>query len=231
MNADGSAPLKIPTDPRYRLLQPAWSPDGKHLFARRWDGLYRISLDAPEGKTEERLVEELAQWPSPSRDGRFLYFYALRPIGDSNEIRGDLADGRTLRRLDLATGKAEDVPVAALPGGALAPQISPDGRRLAFARRVSGGHHHLARRYLCRPHRPPGARPGDGRRAGGDGPHRDRSHHGVRQPAAGSPSPPGTIPAAGTSGKLRWMAESRSASRAPRASTCTRSGASTAASS
>lgn len=150
MNADGSDPRHIPTDPRYRLLQPAWSPDGKHLFARRWDGLYRISL---EGK-EEKLVDAPAEWPSPSRDGRFLYFYALRPIQDSNEIRGDLADGRTLRRLDLATGQAEDVPVAALPGGVLAPQISPDGRRLAFARRVPGGtttwrgHVHAARTVL-----------------------------------------------------------------------------------
>lgn len=135
MNLDGSEPRKIPTDSRYRLLQPAWSPDGKHIYAIRWDGIYRISLD---GK-EERLIEEQAEWPSPSRDGRYLYFYALTPLEDGNATRGDLADGRKLRRLELSTGRAEDVPVAALPGGALAPEISPDGRRIAFARRVPGG--------------------------------------------------------------------------------------------
>jgi Tol biopolymer transport system component len=133
MNADGSGPRRVPTDPRYRLLQPAWGSDGKHLFARRGDGLFRIPLD---GKTEEQLVEGRVEWPSPSRDGRFLYFYALEGEG------GPLLDGRKLRRLDLsagAGGKAEDVPVAALPGGAMAPEISPDGRWLAFARRVPGG--------------------------------------------------------------------------------------------
>jgi Tol biopolymer transport system component len=135
MNADGSDPREIPTDPMYRFLQPAWSPDGKHLYALRWDGIYRISLDG----NQERLVEERAEWPSPSRDGRFLYFYALTPLQSGNANRGDLADGRKLRRLDLSTGKTEDVPVAALPGGALAPEISPDGRRIAFARRVPGG--------------------------------------------------------------------------------------------
>src|SRR5215213_1417652 len=135
MSSDGSNPRHIPTDPRYRLIQPAWSPDGKHLYALRWDGIYRISL---EGK-EEKLIEERAEWPSPSRDGRYLYYQALTPLEDSNEIRGDLLDGRRLRRLELATGKAEDVPVAALPGGAIAPEISPDGRRLAFVRRVKGG--------------------------------------------------------------------------------------------
>ena len=135
MNLDGSEPRKVPTDPRYRLLQPAWSPDGKHLYAIRWDGIYRISL---EGK-EEKLVEAQAEWPSPSRDGRYLYFYTLTPQANGNDTRGNLAEGRMLRRLELSTGKAEDVPVAALPGGALAPQISLDGRRLAFVRRVPGG--------------------------------------------------------------------------------------------
>ncbi len=70
MNADGSAPRRVPTDPRYRLLQPAWSTDGKHLFAKRGDGLFRIPLDGPDAKDakEELLVEGTVEWPSPSRD-------------------------------------------------------------------------------------------------------------------------------------------------------------------
>jgi Tol biopolymer transport system component len=130
MNADGSDPRLVSNDPQYRRLQPAWSPDGKQIFALRWDGLVRIPLD---GSKEDLLVEGTVEWPSPSRDGRFLYFQA------TDGPPGALLEGRRLRRLELATGKVEDVPVAALPGGAIAPEISPDGHRIAFARRVPGG--------------------------------------------------------------------------------------------
>jgi dipeptidyl aminopeptidase/acylaminoacyl peptidase len=81
------------------------------------------------------------QWPSPTPDGRYDYFHSTVNSG---------AD-RQLKRIELATGAIDDVtqpgarflaccgrPAYPLRLGEVAPEVSPDGRWLAFARKNPG---------------------------------------------------------------------------------------------
>lgn len=147
MNADGTdrAPL---TKESFRLLNgPAWHPSGDYIVARKhftsgrslgagemW--LYRV----PEGGagvqlTERRNDQQDAGEPVFSPDGDFLYWSEDMSGGSSFQYNKD-PNGTiyVIRRLELATGEVQDL--VRLPGGAVRPQPSPDGRSLAFVRRV-----------------------------------------------------------------------------------------------
>ena len=81
------------------------------------------------------------QWPSPSPDGRYVYFNSSNFSGDNRQIR----------RIELGTGRIEDLtesndafpsccgrPAYPLRLGAAAPEVSPDGRWITFARKLPG---------------------------------------------------------------------------------------------
>jgi hypothetical protein len=83
-------------------------------------------------------------WPSPSADGKYLY-YQVSMATDTKEL---LSGSIQLRRFDLKTGETLDVTngesngAAAgrfSSGGGAIPEISPDGRWLAFGRQISDG--------------------------------------------------------------------------------------------
>ncbi len=150
MDADGGNARVVHEDRDARVLTPAWSADGQYIVVRRepqggpgggggGSGLWMFHRDGGSGV--QILEEGGARWPSLSRDGRFVYFEA-RSGGDA--LAGDLQ----IRRLELKTGKivaltAGDAEGAAAgrvsSGGAFAPEISPDGRWLAFARHLPEG--------------------------------------------------------------------------------------------
>lgn len=148
MDADGGNPRAVVDDPDVRVTEIAWTADGDIVANQSGGdrgGIWRYSVDGEEGA---KLVEA-GSWPSLSADGRYLYYQDRigsipRPGG------GDLFRGLyQLRRLGLTEtetqdiavtgGIAEGVSLLGSSGGAIAPEISPDGRWLAFARRVVGG--------------------------------------------------------------------------------------------
>ncbi len=148
MDANGENPRPVHEDRDARVSSPAWMPDGRGIVARRSSvapgqrssGLY---LFHPDGGSGVELVGSdypRADWPAPSGHGTLYFQFA--PSGERDLLRGAVQ----IRELDLASGQVFDVTEGqsqqqyqGSSGGAIAPEPSPDGRWLAFARRVPGG--------------------------------------------------------------------------------------------
>lgn len=135
------------TEEDFRLLNsPAWSPDGEFLAARKHFTKTR-SLGAGEiwlyhrsgGKGVQMVAKPNDQKdlgePVFSPDGRYLYYSQDVTPGRMFEYNKD-PNGEiyAILRLDRETGETERLLTG--PGGAVRPTPSPDGRRLAFVRRV-----------------------------------------------------------------------------------------------
>lgn len=146
MRADGTEARAV-TNEKFRLLNnPSWSPDGNYIAARKhftktrslgageiWlyhrsggDGLVMV-----ERSNDQKDMNE----PAFSPDGRYLYFSQDTTPGDVFAYDKDPHKGiYEIRRLDRQTGKLKSF--IKLPGGAVHPRPSPDGKSLAFVRRV-----------------------------------------------------------------------------------------------
>lgn len=153
MNADGSEPRAVHLDDNARMITPAWTPDGEYIIVRRQavggggaggggsggSGLWMLHRDGGQGM---RVLDEgAAHWPSVSADGRYVYYH-VRTTADA------LAGGYQIRRVELRTGEVDALTVGTAQGaaagrsssgGAFAPEISPDGRWLAFGRHIMDG--------------------------------------------------------------------------------------------
>jgi Tol biopolymer transport system component/imidazolonepropionase-like amidohydrolase len=155
MNADGSQPHAVFLDKDVRVFEPAWSPDGRYLYVRRQEmkrggggsGIWMYSRDGGEGVEIVGRDVRGAEWPAPSPDGQFLYFQASTAPAGTWSGRADVMQGaKQLRRLHLRSGRVVEMTAGEIAqqyqgssGGAIAPEISPDGRWLAFARRIPDG--------------------------------------------------------------------------------------------
>jgi imidazolonepropionase-like amidohydrolase/Tol biopolymer transport system component len=146
---DGSAPRQI-TKEDFRLLNQAdWTPDGNFIVARKHFTSSR-SLGAGEmwlyhrnggdkgagvQMTKARTKQKDTNEPAFSPDGRFLYFSDDATAGETFEYSKDV-NGQiyVIQRLDRQTGEIETFIDG--PGGAIRPTPSPDGKSLAFIRRV-----------------------------------------------------------------------------------------------
>ncbi len=134
----------------FRLLNQAdWSPDGNYIVARKhftssrslgsgemW--LYhRNGGDKGAGvqMTKARTKQKDTNEPAFSPDGRYLYFSDDATPGGTFEYSKDV-NGQiyVIQRLDRQTGDIESFVTG--PGGAIRPTPSPDGKSLAFIRRV-----------------------------------------------------------------------------------------------
>lgn len=149
MNADGSD-IKAITKESFRLLNnPVWTPDGqfiaarKHFTTRRSLGTGEIWLYHVSG---EGSGVQLVARPSPahqkelgepiiSADGRYLYYSMDATPGSSFQYAQD-SNGQifVINRMDMANGDVSRFVSGA--GGAVRPTPSPDGRYLAFVRRI-----------------------------------------------------------------------------------------------
>jgi Tol biopolymer transport system component/imidazolonepropionase-like amidohydrolase len=150
MNADGAAAVQVSREREHLLHNPAWSPDGDYIAARK-GYVSRRSIPAGSiwlyhrgGGTGVELIERLhgAQSqkniaePNFSPDGRYLYFSQDVTEGHIWEYNKDANTGIfEIRRLDRESGEIETV--VSGPGGAIRPVLSRDGRKLAFVRRNS----------------------------------------------------------------------------------------------
>lgn len=158
MNADGSSPRAVFEDKDVRVYEPAWTPDSQSIVVRRQSvatgletppppGLWLYHRDGGKGIELVGKDDRGADWPAVSPDGRYVYFHYA--AGEPNSYAGhaDVMQGYfQIKRITLRTGDKEDVTSGVAEqqyrnsnGGALAPEISPDGRWLAFARRIPNG--------------------------------------------------------------------------------------------
>ena len=147
MDRDG-ANARAVTKETFRLLSaPAWSPDGeylvgrKHFTSRRSIGAGELWLShvATGGDglqlTEKRNEQKDLGEPAFSPDGRYVYYSHDSTPGDTFEYNKDPnAQIYAVDRLERETG--DIVSVVTGPGGACRPTPSPDGKSLAFVRRV-----------------------------------------------------------------------------------------------
>ena len=147
MNRDGTDPVQV-SDESFRLLnQPEWTPDGeyvvgrKHFTSARSLGAGEMWLYHKSGgsggvqMTKRRTDQKDTGEPAFSPDGRYMYFSDDATPGDTFEYSKDV-NGQiyVIRRLDRETGEIETIVSGA--GGAIRPTPSPDGKSLAFIRRI-----------------------------------------------------------------------------------------------
>ncbi|HQW92458.1 MAG TPA: hypothetical protein PKY28_05130 [Ferruginibacter sp.] len=146
MNRDGSKPTQV-TKESFRLLNNGtWSPDGEYIVARKhftstrsigagemW--LYHISggggLQLTVRKNDQQDVNE----PVFSPDGRYVYFSEeMYPGGFFQYNKDPNNQIFVIKQFDREKGTTETVTGG--PGGAVRPQISHDGKWMAFIKRV-----------------------------------------------------------------------------------------------
>src|SRR5690606_12163088 len=147
IDADGSDPVQV-TEEDFRLLNnPAWTPDGRFIIGRKhftserslgagelW--MYHVSggkegLQLTERKNDQQDLGE----PALSPDGRYVYYSEDVSGGENFQYNKNPHDViYAIKRLDRQTGKTDTL--VATPGGAVRPQPSPDGKSLAFVKRI-----------------------------------------------------------------------------------------------
>lgn len=160
MAADGSNPRPIVLDLQTRFAQPTWTPDGKFIVVQRIFGvpgegmerrilhLWIYSVETGEGHELTGKQDSQTSWPSVSADGRYVYF-------DNSIFGSEEYTAYHLERLELSSGEIHSITPAQTtfraptfrvsrmpefrPADSFAPEVSPDGHYLAFARRILGG--------------------------------------------------------------------------------------------
>lgn len=142
-NVDGSQPRQITRETSAILTAATWGPQDDYIAAVRINPTFtgrgtgeirQYDLDGGTGRVlvetpaSERDVGEMAFSP----EGRFVYYTerinAPFVYVDANHIN------YVIRRREIATGKSEQI-IGGF-GSATTAQLSPDGKRLAFVRRV-----------------------------------------------------------------------------------------------
>ena len=149
MNRDGSEPKQVSKETFRLVTQPAWTPDSEYLVGRKHFTSER-SLGAGEmwlyhrsgptdglQMTKKRTDQKDTGEPAFSPDGRYLYYSDDVTAGDTFEYSRDPnSQIFVIQRLDRESGDA--VRFVFGPGGSARPTPSPDGRSLAFVRRIRG---------------------------------------------------------------------------------------------
>ncbi len=148
VDRDGKNPRTV-TKESFRLLNsPVWLPDGsmlaarKHFTAERSLGsgeiwlYHRTGGDGLQMTSKPNDQKDVGE-PAFSPDGRYLYFSQDATPGAFFLYNKDSNAGiYVIKRLDRQTGEVEVFLSGA--GGAIRPTPSPDGKSLAFIRRVRG---------------------------------------------------------------------------------------------
>lgn len=147
MNVNGTDKRQV-TKENFRLLNNAvWLPNSEYIIARKhftgsrslgagelW--MYHVSgtFDGIQLTKRKNDQQDLGE-PCVSPDGKFVYFsedVSTSPFFQYNKDPNK--EIYAIRKLNLENGEFEKV--AGGSGGAVRPQISPDGKFLAFVKRI-----------------------------------------------------------------------------------------------
>jgi len=147
IDREGKDARQISRERRWFVNSATWSPDGAYIYARRHFVKER-SLGAGEvwmyhtaGPSDGLQVTERTSWqkdagePDISPDGKTLYYSKDVTPGQTFEYNKD-PNGTiyAIIRRDLTTGRERRA--VSVQGGSVTPQVSPDGKSLAYVRRV-----------------------------------------------------------------------------------------------
>jgi imidazolonepropionase-like amidohydrolase/Tol biopolymer transport system component len=146
MDVDGSNAHAVSKEDFRLLNNPVWHPNGQYIAARkhytgtRSLGSGEIWLYHASGGSGVQLNEK-ANWqkdlgePAFSPDGRYVYYSQDTTPGTTFEYnKNSNAQIYQIFRKDLQDGKT--IAMVSGAGGAVRPTPSPDGKYLAFVRRV-----------------------------------------------------------------------------------------------
>ncbi len=153
MDIDGKNVRPVVVDPMARFEFPQWSGDSQYIIAVKMVGFgsRNLVMYHRDGGTGVTLVKgEEGKSPfrtAMSADGRFLYYdvYTARQTGfwgQDDVLKGTVQ----IHRYDMTTGQTRPITFGeaaqqdrSTSGGAYAAEPSPDGRWLAFMRKVPNG--------------------------------------------------------------------------------------------
>jgi Tol biopolymer transport system component/imidazolonepropionase-like amidohydrolase len=146
IGVDGKNPTQVSKESFRLMNNPVWTPDGQYLIGRKhftgprslgagelW--MFHRSGGAGLQLTKQKNDQQDQGEPSVSPDGRYVYFsedVSPGPFFQYNKNPHEVI--YAIRRLDRETG--EVINLINTPGGAVRPEASPDGKRLAFVKRV-----------------------------------------------------------------------------------------------
>jgi len=149
MNIDGSDLKQVTKESQYLIHAPKWSPDSQYIVVSKgimssrsipageiW--LYHHSggtglaiKERENGKVEQQNIAD----PSFSPNGQYIYYTQdISPGSAFDYNRDPLKSIFAIVRYDRETGEEERF--VSGTGGAVVPTPSPDGKHLAFIRRV-----------------------------------------------------------------------------------------------
>ncbi len=146
MDVKGSGLRQVSSDRERQISNPAWTPDGRYIVARKhfrntrslgagemW--LYHTAGSAGIKLTDRRNWEQNATEPIVSPDGRYVYFTEdVSPGNNFQYNRNPYAGVYAIQRLDRETGRRSTW--LQQTGSAMRPQLSRDGRMMAYVRRI-----------------------------------------------------------------------------------------------
>jgi imidazolonepropionase-like amidohydrolase/Tol biopolymer transport system component len=146
MRRDGSDMRQI-TNESFRLMNNSfWAPEGDYIIAKKhfsstrslgsgelW--MYHISGGAGVQLVQKPNDQQDLGQPFASADGKHIYYSQdVYPGGFFQYNKDPNSQIYVVNRYDRETGRTERVTGGA--GGAISPTLSPDGKTLAFIRRV-----------------------------------------------------------------------------------------------
>ncbi|MFY0672067.1 MAG: PD40 domain-containing protein [Bacteroidia bacterium] len=146
MDANGKNAKQV-TKENFRLLNNAcWMPNGDYLVARKhftsgrslgagemW--MYHITGGSGVQLTKRKNDQQDVNEPVVSKDGKYMYYCEdMYPGGYFQYNKDPNSQIYVIKRYEFETGEIKTITGG--PGGAARPQISPDGKLLAFVKRV-----------------------------------------------------------------------------------------------
>ena len=146
VGVDGKNAAQVSKEDFRLLNNPVWTPDGDYLIGRKhftgqrslgagelW--MYHRSGGSGLQLTKQKNDQQDLGEPALSPDGRYVYYSEDVTDGPSFQYNKNPHDTiYAIKRLDRETGETETL--VNTPGGAVRPQPSPDGKQLAFVKRV-----------------------------------------------------------------------------------------------